>query len=382
MALGLYVLNVKVNGHVDYAQAITLGEETRTLETIELSPITINTGGVVFADGEDTHEQIIVRVRLNDALVSTTLSNEQGAFSLTLSPQNHELSFSKQGFIEQRYLLEWNEDHFVIDDTPISQAVIRLIREPYGDRDGDGIIDQRDNCPSQFNDEQVDYDQDGLGDLCDDDRDGDLVPNLIDNCPQSYNPSQEDFDGDSRGFTCTQAKLSNPMRLGCGIMQIFDTRGRESEVRGTCGGLDAPEMVFQINLDPTQVITVEARADYQTVFYLMNLDGTLVDGSCSIDQTWSSENLSLSGDYLLVIDGLSGADQSGILKVSVDDPRCYQDLPIVIEEFPNYPHGDPTHLKSGDFDGDGYSELIDLDTNNENLILFPWLTSEMVVKRF
>ncbi|MEN8825542.1 MAG: gliding motility-associated C-terminal domain-containing protein, partial [Wenyingzhuangia sp.] len=52
------------------------------------------------------------------------------------------------------------------------------------DTDGDGIFDQVDNCPLTPNQDQLDFDGDGTGDVCDIDRDGDGVENdqeLIDN---------------------------------------------------------------------------------------------------------------------------------------------------------------------------------------------------------
>ncbi len=64
-----------------------------------------------------------------------------------------------------------------------------------GDRDGDGIPDDRDNCPAVFNPPasgstaQADRDSDGVGDACD-------------NCPALSNRNQYDLDGNRVGDAC------------------------------------------------------------------------------------------------------------------------------------------------------------------------------------
>jgi len=114
--------------------------------------------------------------------------------------------------------------------------------DPDSDQDGDGILDDSDNCPAVFNpafmtgvvplwDEQPDSDDDGLGDACDpcpfgddscdypaaNDFDGDGSPNGVDNCPYDANPDQADADGDGHGDLCDACEDPNPGFAACAI---------------------------------------------------------------------------------------------------------------------------------------------------------------------
>ena len=100
-----------------------------------------------------------------------------------------------------------------------------------GDKDGDGIKDEKDNCPDIFNPirpvdngKQADSDGDGIGDVCDpcpldknkcdckaensSDKDGDGILNAFDNCPFDKNPDQTDSDGNGIGDACDMMKAT------------------------------------------------------------------------------------------------------------------------------------------------------------------------------
>lgn len=89
----------------------------------------------------------------------------------------------------------YNPDQLDTDDDGIGNACD-------SDLDGDSAKNGDDNCPNIANEDQADRDRDGLGDECDDDADNDTIPNDEDNCPLKPNLAQTDSDQDGIGDAC------------------------------------------------------------------------------------------------------------------------------------------------------------------------------------
>lgn len=97
--------------------------------------------------------------------------------------------------------------YFTASDRRIGASLVEIQNNQYftpPDSDGDGVIDQIDNCPQVANQDQKDIDGSGVGDVCEDfDRDG--VMNAIDNCPSAPNGAQKNIDADAFGDECDES---------------------------------------------------------------------------------------------------------------------------------------------------------------------------------
>ncbi|NAS31974.1 T9SS type B sorting domain-containing protein [Flavobacteriaceae bacterium R38] len=104
---------------------------------------------------------------------------------------------------------EWTlvvEDSFDFDGGAINAFNLEICAggEFLPDIDNDGVLDENDNCPITANEDQLDTDNDGIGNICDEDDDNDGVLDVDDNCPLTANANQLDNDNDGIGDVCDE----------------------------------------------------------------------------------------------------------------------------------------------------------------------------------
>src|SRR5439155_1661491 len=147
------------------------------------------------------------------------------------------------------------------------------------DRDGDGVGDACDNCPSVYNPDQADSNGNGIGDACDGcpDRDGDGICDDVDNCPVVYNPDQADRDGDGVGDACDNCPdVPNPDQADGDVDGIGDacdtcSSGADTDRDGVCDSRDNCPTVR----NPGQQVTLDLTINGVTVMRVLPEPGGL-----------------------------------------------------------------------------------------------------------
>ena len=138
------------------------------------------------------------------------------------------------------------------------------------DADGDGVGDPADNCPALANANQLDTDNDNLGNVCDPDDDNDGLPDTSDNCTLVANgdagtvphtasipKSQFDADGDGYGNICDADINQTGITNVSDYILLRSVLGHvDNETAATCSGTCVPANIIRADINGSGSVSV------------------------------------------------------------------------------------------------------------------------------
>jgi hypothetical protein len=208
---------------------------TPSAETVAATGVTLITGTKTLPEAlenyilicqENPHSGVVQFYSQADPIYSATLHTATGSYTTSGNAFVEFFAVGTQSGLFQNFSTgttpadpDADDDDIPDDDdncptTPNTDQV-DLDEDDLGDvcdpdDDNDGFVDTGDNCPRLANPDQLDSDSDDLGDACDTDDDNDTVLDAADNCPTTPNTDQLDSDGDNIGNACDATPFPTP----------------------------------------------------------------------------------------------------------------------------------------------------------------------------
>jgi len=240
------------------------------------------------------------------------------------------------------------------------------------DGDDDGVLDHADNCKFDYNPNQLDVDGDEIGDVCDscpeedargyddnkdgciDDSDYDGIKDNVDNCPNNYNPDQLDSDQDGIGDECN---------IFPGASVYLDVDGDGINESATNEN-DVMEDGYEVYSDPnsnTDTISMDGDSDGFTDFLIKNNgyvkywdpDDGLLTNVTKIENNIYSIDTSGNGEEDLIYDDFR---KMFLVREDVDDDAEIEEARDINMDgsFDDY------------YDGDKLTELLSIEDGDED----------------
>jgi cysteine-rich repeat protein len=187
MSDGLYAYSV----HCEDLALNAGTSDTRTLTVDTTAPTTSADAGA-YTFGTWTDQNVSVTLTCSDDMTgcdNTYWCYDDGSSECTPGSGEGGVYSAPLGFTaEGHWYLRYYSDDNVGNDESVQVQEIKIDRT---DTDGDGVLDEQDNCSAVANADQADSDGDGVGDACD-------------NCVETANLEQTDDDSDGIGNACDQ----------------------------------------------------------------------------------------------------------------------------------------------------------------------------------
>ncbi len=168
---------------------------------------------------------------------------------------------------------------------------------PEGDEDSDGVDNASDNCPCDANPNQLDFDGNGVGNVCDED----LVHTIADGTPPEFNSLVSEATAQQAIFSCkfpvTLIAIGGELRLR------LDDEGQAQVYMHRVDFADTPELTCDLGL-----ITVKLRLEE---FYGDGVDPFAVGFGFSLEDHKSGEISGMTGTpHAVMIGGTINVTES------------------------------------------------------------------------
>ena len=250
------------------------------------------------------------------------------------------------------------------EQTVISECImVNIVNQ--NDEDNDGVEDGIDNCPSTFNPDQRDSDNDGEGDVCDNDSDNDGVEDQNDLCPDTLSGVVVDFNGcplfslPSNNYTirtigesCIE---SNNGQIELTAIEVLDYTAilRQGDVNQTVPFTQ--ELTFP-NLEAgfyQLCITIANEPSYEQCFDITVQEPEPISASSKVDSFGKTVTLNLTGSstYFIELNGASFRTSENTITLPLNkventlnvtgDRGCqgsYNEIIVISENIMAYPN--------------------------------------------